>query len=230
MTAFISATTSGYGVQVYQDHSDTQQFYYVPLRADVVLGDTLHDFKVDYWGIGEKYMVGDGTKITSRFGAIMAGRANIDISLYQRTKITQKIEKEFNVKSPRLAPLRLRSAIVKPVFAENTLNIGDGGDTDWPTAFQFGTDFSYLVGTGNSLFANLVASQGEGGDTIANPQFAVNIEGKAEFRGEPWKATIKCDLSSFWKEVRTSISASASYGWFKLGSVSYTHLTLPTKA
>ncbi|MCP4902307.1 MAG: hypothetical protein GY906_35520 [bacterium] len=224
MTAFINRTTSGYGVQVYQDHNDPQQFFYVPLRADVVLGDTLHDFKVDYWGVGPAYMVGGGTNITSRFGGILAGRANVDISPYQRRKITAQIENEFGVQSPRLAPLRLRSVKVNPVFADNTLEIGANGDSDWPNSFQFGSDFQYLIGTGNSLFANYVAAQGEGSEPIANPAFGVNIDGKAEFRGEPWKCTVTCDLSSVWSEIRKKISGSARFGWFKIGSASYSQI------
>lgn len=221
MTAFINATTSGYGVQVYQDHDQKDQFFYVPLRADLVLGDTLKSFNVNYWGIGDEYLVGSGSKIYSAFGAVLAGNASVDITSYQRKKITEQISKEFNIETPKLAPLRLRSVKIDPVFADNTLGIGDSGDTEFPTDLQFGSSFNYLIGTGNSLFANFVAAQGQGNDVIANPSFGINVSAKAEFRGEPWKARVKVDLSSFWKEVRTRVGGSARFGWFNVGSAEY---------
>lgn len=221
MTAHISKSTTGYGVQVYQDHSDDQQFWYVPLQVAAELEKTLIDFKVDYWGIGPAYMVSDGKNIRSAFGAVLSGTANIDISDHQRRRIGVQIEREFNVKNPRLAPLRLRSMQVKPVFADKTLQVGTSGDVQFPNNVQFATNFSYLIGTGNSLFANYVAAQGGGVAPITNPGFGVNIDAKAEFRGEPWVCTIKCDLSSVWSEIRKSISGSARYGWFKIGSASY---------
>ncbi len=224
MTAFISATTAGYGVQVYQDHNDKQQFYYVPLKAEAVLGSTLQDFKVDYWGIGPAYYVGSGSNVRSVFGAILSGTASIDISSHQRKKITEQVEREFTIKNPRLAPLRLRSVKINPVFADKTLEIGANGDKVWPKDMQFGSNFNYLVGTGNSLFANYVAAQGEGVDPIVNPGFAVNVDAKAEFRGEPWKAEIICELSSFWREIRTHIKGSARFGWFKIGSAEYNRI------
>jgi hypothetical protein len=221
MTAFINATTSGYGVQVYQDHDQKDQFFYVPLRAELVLGDTLKSFSVDYWGIGDEYLVGSGNKIYSAFGAILAGNASIDITSYQRKKITEQIVREFKVENPKLAPLRLRGVEISPVFADNTLDTANGGDKEFPNDLQFGSSFNYLVGTGNSLFANFVAAQGQGDDVIANPSFGINVSAKAEFRGEPWKAKVKVDLSSFWKEVRRRVAGSARFGWFKIGSAEY---------
>jgi hypothetical protein len=221
MTAFINATTAAYGVQVYQDHAQKDQFFYVPLQADLDLGTTLEDFKVDYWGINAPFYSGGGGEIRSLFGAILAGRANIDISAYQRRKIVEQIQNDFSVDTPKLAPLRLRRVEVQPVFASNTLGFGENSDTVWPTDFQFGSSFNYLLGTGNALFASYVAAQGDGVDPITNPGFGVNIAGKAEFRGEPWKCHIKVDLSSFWKEVRIRVAGSARFGWFKVGSAEF---------
>lgn len=221
MTAFINATTSGFGVQVYQDHEQKDQFFYVPLRADLVLGQTLKDFSVNYWGIGDEYLVGSGNEIYSSFGAVLAGNAAIDITDNQRKKITQKIVTEFEVENPKLAPLRLRSVSIDPVFAQNTLNVGENGDIKFPADLQFGSSFNYLIGSGNSLFANFVAAQGQGDDVVANPSFGVNVSAKAEFRGEPWEARIEVDLSSFWKEVRKKVAGSAKFGWFKIGASEY---------
>jgi len=221
MTAFINATTAAFGVQVYQDHAQKDQFFYVPLRADLDLGTTLEDFKVDYWGINAPFFSGGDTGIKSLFGGVLSGRANIDISSYQRRKITEQIHKDFGVENPKLAPLRLRSVEVQPVFAANTLGFGEKSDTIWPSDFQFGSSFNYLLGTGNALFASYVAAQGDGYEPITNPGFGVNIAGKAEFRGEPWKCRVKVDLSSFWKEVRTRVTGSARFGWFKIGSVEF---------
>ena len=226
MTAFISKATSGDGVVAYQDHSDLSQFWYVPLRVDTTLGGSLTAFKVDYWGIGARYLVQESTtgKIRSMFGAVLSGTAVFDISDYQRKKITRKIEQEFGVKNPKLAPLRLKKAVMQPVWAERTLALGRGADVKVPTEFQFGSQFNYLFGTGNSLFANFVANQGADGSVKVNPAFGMQVVGQAEFRGEPWKVTVEAELSSVWREIRKKISGSASIGWFNLGTAEFNQI------
>lgn len=226
MTAFISASASGHGVQVYQDHSDKSQFYYVPLRVDTELGGALTSFKVDYWGIGRSYLAAESGsgKIRSMFGAILSGTASFDVSDQQRKKITDLVKKQFKVSNPRLSPLRLKSAKVSPVWAETTLTLGAKSDVIFPTDFQFGSQFNFLFGTGNSLFANFVGSGNAGSGKIQNPSFGLNVVAMAEFRGEPWKVTVEADLKSVWKEIRTKVSASGRFGWFNLGSADFNNI------
>lgn len=225
MTAFISKGVYKAGVQAYQDHADPQQFYWVPASIEAT-SETIKDFKVDYWGISKRHLVSNGSKIWSSLGAILSGRANARITPLQENRIKREIEKVFGIRNPILQPLRVRSAVVKPVFADNTLHVSTDGDVIFPTAFQFGSDFNYLIATGNSLFAEVVASQPSGGVSITNPSFGVNIDAKCEFRGEPWKVSIEAELSSFWHEVRKSISVSGHYGWFKLGKAEYNSLMI----
>jgi hypothetical protein len=224
MTAFISKTTSGNGVIAYQDHADNTQFYYVPLVVDTALGGSLTSFKVDYWGVGRSYLVSDGSDIKSMFGAVLSGTANFDITAFQRKKITAQITKEFGVPNPKLSPLRLKNSKFTPVWAETTLTLGAKSDVQVPANFQFGSQFNFLFGTGNSLFANFVANQNSGTTALANPAFGMNVTGLAEFRGEPWKVTVDAELSSFWKEVRKSVSVSGSFGWFSIGKAEYNQL------
>lgn len=223
MTAHISRGVYKAGVQAYQDHADANQFHWVPAVIEVS-PETIRDFKVDYWGISKKHLVGDGTRIWSSLGGIIAGRANATMTRAQEAKIRAEIKRVYGVAAPALLPLRVRSAVLTPVFAQNTLQVGAGGDVRFPAAFQFGSDFNYLIATGNSLFAEVVASQPTGDVAIANPAFGVNIDAKCEFRGEPWKVTIQAELSSFWREVRKSVSVSGKFGWFKLGKAEYNSL------
>jgi hypothetical protein len=196
----------------------------VPQVVETTLGTggSLSTFKVDYWGIGRSYLAADSTgKIKSLFGAVLSGTANFDISAFQRKKITQRIEKEFGVKNPKLSPIRLKNAKFTPVWAETTLTLGDKSDVQVPADFQFGSQFNFLFGTGNSLFANYVGNLNSGSTALPNPAFGMNVTGLAEFRGEPWKVTVDAELSSFWKEVRKHCDVSASYGWFSLGKAEY---------
>jgi hypothetical protein len=225
MTAYISAVTSGDGVIAYQDHADATQFYYVPQRVETILGGSLSAFKVDYWGMAEPYLVQDSDQtIRSMFGAIMSGSALFDIADSQREKLTARIKGEFNVDNPKLAPLRLKNPKLKPVWAEKTLSLGEKPDVEFPPDFQFGSQFNYLFGTGNSLFANLVASQNTGDEVIVNSHFGLNVVATAEFRGEPWSVTVDAELKSVWSEIRKHFSTSVSYGWFTIGQAEFNEI------
>ncbi len=221
MGAKLSSGTAIDGIAAYQDHSDRQQFHYFPLRGDCILGDTLTDFEVSYWGINSApyYVDLGGGDIRSSVGGILAGRARIDFTGNQRQRIVEAIEREFGIRNPRLLPLRLSEITVQPVIASNVIELAQGSTVTFPTSLQLGTTFAYNVAANNSLFATLAA--GTSNTPTPRPSFAINVYGNVEFVGDPWKARIRCDLSQVWKYTRTYVSASVKWGWFTLGSASY---------
>ncbi|MBH9576955.1 hypothetical protein [Inhella proteolytica] len=219
-----SKGTAVAGVIAYQDDTDKNQFHYQPGRIDLALGVNLKAFKAQYWGIGPTHWAQDSSgAIYSIVGAIVSGSANIDITAKQRTELTAEIKKAYGVANPKLLPLSLKNVTVTPVLDSETLSLGKKDVTVvFPSIINFTSDFAYSIGTGNSLFAQVVgARQSSNFDIQPNPTFAVNFVGETEFVGDPWTAKISCDLSQVWSQIRSKFSASASLGWFKVGSLNY---------
>jgi hypothetical protein len=218
MAAKLSNGTSTNGVIAYQDHENADQFHYWPARADLVLGDTLSEFEVTHWGVNENpyYVDLGGQDYVSSVGGILAGRARIDISDEQRRSITQAIKDQFSIDRPRLLPLMISDCKVKPVIAQNVIDMGAAGTVSFPSIVAPGSNFSYLINATNSLFANLVANQ----DTspAPRPSFGINVDGMVEFVGDPWTAEIKCDLSQVWSYTRSQFSAGAEWAWIEFGA------------
>lgn len=220
MGAKLTSSTTISGVQVHQDHEDPTQFHYYPLNVPCKLGESLSEFKVTYWGIGPKYIAKIGDQFYDAFGAILAGKASIDITEEQRTAIIQKIRETYGVE-PKLSPITLTDVIVKPVFAGITLGI-DKGDITFPEQFHFGSSFNFLVGSPqNSLFAHLVASKSGSGDSV-DPSFGINIEAKGEFVGDPWKVSASADLKQVWSYVRKRFGGGGiKIGWIRIKKAEY---------
>lgn len=214
MVAIFSKATSVAGVTAYQDSEDKSQFWYYPTNIDCILGDNLKEFKTTHWGIGKHFYSKTGNRIDSIVGAILAGKAAIDISKSQREQIITQIRKDFGVNNPKLAPLSLTDVKVQPVIGTSTLNLGKDADIIFPQTIQLGTAFNYLIGTGNDRFARFVATQQQGNRLLPNPSFAINITGKTEFQGDPWTVEVTADLSQVWTYARKRASAKVSLGWF----------------
>jgi hypothetical protein len=190
----------------------------------VRLGETLLDFNVTYWGIGDQFLVETDAGIKSACGAILAGRAAVDMTAAQRAQLTQALRAQFNVANPKLLPLPLKDVTVQPVFAAKTLGIDGSADNIFPSEIALGNAFDFTVGTGqpkNTLFAAVVARQAAGNAPMTKPVFAINAIGKAEFVGDPWTAEIQVDLSQVWSKVRQRYSASVNIGWFSVGKAEY---------
>ncbi|XOV81271.1 MAG: hypothetical protein ACFHVJ_10045 [Aestuariibacter sp.] len=217
----INKTLQTSGLIVYQDHSDENQFFYIPANVPVILGSTLEDFKTTYWGIARPFH--DESSGKSLFGATVTGRAQICASESQLNRATNAIKNAFNVERPRISPIRMQGDVqVRPVWAASTLAMGSTSDVVFPNQVAFCQSFQFAFGTGNSLFANYVATEAIGSrQQISNPDFGVNIVGKAQFETDPWKAKCSADLSQVWSYIRRQHSASARVGWFKLGSADY---------
>jgi hypothetical protein len=215
MVAILGKGVTVTGVQAFQDSDRTTQFIYYPTTVTCIPGETLQDFKVSYWGIGKPFFVQKNNRIESVVGAILAGRATIDISSVQRKALIEQIRKVYSVRNPALIPLTLQNVRVQPVIAENTLSIDKDSDIKFPDTIQLGTAFSYQVGTGSSLFAQFVATQGQGNKFIPNPAFGINLIGESEFLGEPWTVEVKANLSQVWSYVRRRVGLGISLGWFR---------------
>jgi hypothetical protein len=206
----------------YQDDADPSQWHYIPGTANLVFGETLTDFEVVYWGINDKPYyadMGDGS-FKSSSGGILAGRAKIDITAAQRASILAEITRVKGISAPSLMPLSLKNIKVKPVIASKVLGVNPE-DVIFPETLQLGTTFSYNVSAKGTLFSNVVAASNIESQVVSRPSFSVNVEGEAEFVGDPWVASISCDLSQVWSYTRTQISASLSYGWITIGSLDY---------
>jgi len=212
------------GVIAFQDDSDPAQFFWVPGRVDLALGTNLKAFKTQYWGIGPVHWAQDSTgAIYSIVGAILAGSANLDITDAQRNALIGEIKKAYGIPNAKLLPLALKNVKVTPILDAQTLSLGNKDVTlSFPSTYQFGTDLVYSIGTGNSLFAQVVAARDASDTAITpNPTFGLSIVGDAEFAGDPWTAEVTCDLSQVWEQTRTRVSASVSLGWFRIGSADY---------
>lgn len=102
--AKLSQSLSEAGVTAYQDDVDPSVFHYYPMAAECKLGETLTEFKVTYWGIGSPYIARIENDYYDAVGAILAGRATVDITEVQRNKITEAIRSKYNLE-PKLSPL-----------------------------------------------------------------------------------------------------------------------------
>jgi hypothetical protein len=224
----VAAPTFSRGIKVgnviaYQDDQDPAQFFYIPARSAAGLADRITTFRATHFGLGRIYLVQSSSgAFSSRVGAILSGTVAIDISDQEQTTLIEAIRTTLGVEQPRLLPLPLQNVRITSMIAGDLVGFGDAVTQNLPSTLQFGTETAYSVGSLNSGFAQLVGQlQVGGGGMAANPHFAINIEAEAEFVGDPWTATIDCDLSRVWDRVRTNVGGSVSLGWFRIGSASY---------
>lgn len=219
MAPVLNRSAAKNGVIAYQDKQDASLFHYLPARIDAVVGETLREFAVKYYGIGAKpYFVDFGNgRSESVVGGILSGKAVPDITDRQRADIIEEITKVFQVEAPHLTPLEITGVKVQPIFARSITEMGERSNADFPSTVKFGSSFNYQVASGNSLFAELVGSSMVGQSATTAPEFAVNFSGAATFYGDPWKARIRADLSRVWEYVRKKVDVGAELGWFNLG-------------
>ncbi|MFY9587591.1 MAG: hypothetical protein WAT66_09065 [Actinomycetota bacterium] len=205
----------------YQDSDDDTLFYYIPTDVETILGDTLEEFKVTYWGIGQPFLVRKGKWLLSVVGASLEGSAVLDISSYQRARIIEAIQAAYRVQNPTLKPMHLDNVVVQPVVGENTLQLGEDGEVKFPKRIHFGVPFHFSVSTGNSLFAAFVGAQAAGDVVITNPAFGVLICGDAQFQGPPWQAVATTDLSKVWSFTRRQFEIGIKFSWLEIPLASF---------
>jgi hypothetical protein len=73
MLAIYSKGISISAAIAFQDADNPNQFFYHPVTVKSILGETLQDFKVSYWGIGRPFFVQRGTCIDSVVGTETKG-------------------------------------------------------------------------------------------------------------------------------------------------------------
>lgn len=218
MTGRLSKSVAADGVIAYQDREDPRKFHYMPARIDAVLGETIQQFDVQYYGIGGKAnWVKAGDEWLDISGGVVTGQFTPDITAIQREAILKEIVEAYKVEDPFLTPLLLHDSQVTPVFAKSVQEIGGGGSTDWSETFQYGSSLNFSIDSGNSLFPQLLARSTPGEQTVGS-DIGINFSGKTQLYGEPWKAKITADLSQVWSYVRDQVDSGVSVGWFNLGT------------
>lgn len=214
----IEASTRANGVVAFQDETDSKQFHIYPERIPLVLGLTLSDPSVKYWGIGAPFRQKDpeyGLYVPI-VGATISGLATITITPDQEAAIRAAIKRDFGVDAPKLANLDGKTKAIEPVYAASSLGVKGNGDSVFPSAFRFGSSFNFVVGSPDShTFASYVAQRIRDQPEITpDSSFGVNLVATSQFRGAAWSTTCKADLQKVWKEVRQRYSGSGGYGWF----------------
>ncbi|UZF94448.1 hypothetical protein [Bosea sp. NBC_00550] len=214
----IESSTRANGVVAFQDEADPKQFHIYPERIPLVLGLTLSDPSVKYWGIGAPFRQKDpeyGLYVPI-VGATISGLATVTITPDQETAIRAAIKRDFEVDTPKLANLDGKTKSIEPVYAATSLGIKGNGDSVFPPAFRFGSSFNFVVGSPDShTFASYVAQRiRDQPDITPDSSFGVNLVATSQFRGAPWSVSCKADLQKVWKEVRQRYNGSGGYGWF----------------
>lgn len=214
----IESSTRANGIVAFQDDADSSQFHIYPERIPLVLGLTLSDPTVKYWGIGAPFRQKDpeyGLYVPI-VGATISGLATVTITPDQDAAIRAAIKRDFGVDAPKLANLDGKTKSIEPVYAATSLGIQENGDSDFPTTFRFGSSFNFLVGSPDSrTFASYVAQRIRDQPQITpDSSFGVNLVATSQFRGAPWSVSCKADLLKVWKEVRQRYNGSGGYGWF----------------
>jgi hypothetical protein len=220
MGAVLNRSVAKDGVIAYQDSLEVNKFHYLPARIDAILGETLDQFKVTYFGINKSpyYMdMGDNLQ-ESVVGGVVSGKAIPDITEDQKVAITKEIGEQYKVDKPNLTPLELSQVTVQPIFSRTIAEMGQSSNADFPATVKFGSSFNYNITSGNSLFAEMCGAAIDGSVATENPDVGINITGLAEFYGDPWKAKIECDLSKVWEYTRTKVNAGLSLGWLQIGT------------
>ncbi len=219
----ISRATSVKGAIAYQDDVDNTQFWYVPTVApiDNVGSSSLKTFSVTYNGIGPRYYACEtGGICYPSYGANIGATINVDATPKTLTELRKEITKRYGVANPKLAPVRLSNVTVNSLLVD-TLSVSDIKQK-FSTTFQFKTDVGFTAGSNSSTFgANLASSAVGTTGIVPNPLFQIEFVGDAEFAGDPWIVEASCNLTQAWSYIRSSVSASASLGWFTLGQAQY---------
>jgi hypothetical protein len=223
----IESATRASGVVAFQDENDPKQFHIYPERVPLVLGLTLSDPTVKYWGIGAAFREKepDYGLWVPIVGGTISGMGTITITPEQENGIREAIKKDFGISDAKLAPLDGKTSRIQPVFAANSIGVGADGDQVFPTEFRFGSSFNFVVGSPRShTFASYIAQRSIDQPFITpDSSFGINLVSKSQFRGAPWNVKCKADLKKVWKEIRQSYGGSGGYGWFGL-SVQYASL------
>ncbi len=218
MAGVLNRSVAKSGATAYQDHLDPQKFHYMPNRIDSILGETIRDFGVEYYGIGADafYKNVDGV-MKNVSGGVVHGQVVPDITPTQRADLLDEINKAYGIEA-YLVPLNVDNAAVQPVFANAVAAEGQGSSSTFPSTFQFSSSFNFAIASGNSLFPQLVAVLNSEKEEDVGSFIGANFTGTTKLYGDPWKAHIRADLSQVWDYVRSKGEATLSAGWLNFGA------------
>lgn len=218
----LSKGTRAAGVIAYQDHQDKTQFHYWPANIPLILGDTLQDPSVKYWGVGRKFLEKEpelGTWVWTMGGTI-SGTAVLDITKHQEQEIRAAITRDFGEAQVKLLPLDAEPVRIQPIFGSNTIGQAGKGDAQFGDgkSFKLGGKFPFIVGSPNNhTFAEYIAGRTtDSADVTNDSSFGVYLVGSAQFLGDPWVFDCKADLRQVWSKVRQRYGAGVGYSWISI--------------
>jgi hypothetical protein len=221
MAGVINRPVAAKGIIAFQDKENPETFEYFPSGARAVLGETLNSFEATYYGIGgtpQWVQAGSGIYLNLA-GGIVSGQLRFDATEEQLEALKEEIGRVYEIDDPSLVPVRLFESSAQPVFAEGVANLGGNSSYTFPDSISVGEQFNFNIDSGNSLFAQLIASQRTtGSEGPDSPVLGMNIKGNLQLYGEPFEARIKADLSQVWEYVRDQVEVDVRFGWVNLGS------------
>lgn len=219
MAGVINRPVAAAGLIAFQEKENPLQFIYFPSSVQAVIGETIEDFKCQYYGIGEKpqWIQTGSSKFINAAGGTVSGKCKFDATNAQKEALKEEIAKVFEIEDPQLVPAILKDTKAVPVFAKGVADLGGNSKYTFPEGISVGGSFNFNIDSGNSLFAQIIARQDTGQDTTT-PEIGMNISGKLELYGEPFEARIEADLSQVWAYTRDQVNVEANFGWFELGS------------
>jgi hypothetical protein len=220
MAGVINRPVAADGIIAFQDKQNPECFIYFPSSARAILGETLESFQCSYYGIGKEpqwVQAGNNTYLNLA-GGVAQGKARFDATKEQKEALAEEISKFYKIQNPQLVPAILKEVKAIPVFAQGVASLGGNSKYNFPEGFSVGESFNFSIDSGNSLFAQLIASMNQNKDAPVGPSIGINLSGKLDLYGEPFKAHIKADLKQVWEYTRDQVGVAAKLGWFKIGS------------
>jgi hypothetical protein len=221
MAGVINRAVAAKGVIAFQDRTDPEQFVYFPGSGQAVLGDTLESFECDYYGIGpEPQWVQVGPRsYLDLAGGVVTGKFRFDATEDQKAALLAEIKRIYSIDEPQLVPAILKDSSAQAVFAQGVASLGGGSaKSTFPTQVAVGSSFNFVIDSGNSLFAQLIAGLNRNADDVSAPTVGMNVTGHLELYGEPFEARLQADLKQVWEYVRDQVNVAANLGWFNFTS------------
>lgn len=217
MAGVINRAVGADGIIAFQDRENPEKFEYFPSSVQSVLGDTMESFLCQYYGIGGKpqWVQAGNNSYLNLAGGIVQGKVRFDATKKQLEAIKEEISRVYKIDDAVLTPVILSDTKAQPVFAQGAAGLGGNSKYGFPDGFSVGESFNFNIDSGNSLFAQLIAARTVGSNNApASPTIGMNIRGKLQLYGEPFKARLTADLSQVWEYTRTQVDAAARIGWF----------------
>ena len=221
MAGVINRVVGASGVIAFQDRENPEKFEYFPSSVQSVLGDTMESFYCQYYGVGGKpqWVQAGNNNYLNLAGGIVQGKMRFDATKEQLEALRKEISRIYQIDEAVLVPVILSDTKAQPVFAQGASGLGGNSEYAFPTGVSVGESFNFNIDSGNSLFAQLIASRTAASDNApVAPTIGMNVRGKLQLYGEPFKAHLKADLKQVWEYTRDQVDVGAKIGWFNFSS------------